>query len=114
MMPFDDNYDYTWITDIGHAPSFVPDTPSKWLRVRKDEYHLTGYQATGHSYQDDKYVYLEEDVDAPAYLRLHQPNPKDIPEEHYNGLSPVRQMKRIRHHFGRSWGGTPDHPFHYD
>ena len=104
MMPFDDNYDYTWITDIGHG----------WLRVRKDEYHLSGYQASKHSYQDEKYVYLEEDVDAPTYLRLHQPNPKDIPEEHYDGLSPVRQMKPIRHHFGRSWGGTPDHPFHYD
>ena len=104
MMPFDDNYDYTWITDIGHGR----------LRVRKDEYHLSGYQASKYSYQDDKYVYLEEDVDAPTYLRLHQPNQKDIPEEHYNGLSPVRRMKPIRHHFGRSWGGTPDHPFHYD
>tara|TARA_Y100001938_G_C8016722_1_gene392995 strand:- start:98 stop:436 length:339 start_codon:yes stop_codon:yes gene_type:complete len=80
-----DNYDYTWIRDVGHG----------WLRVRKDEYLLTGFKATPYSYQDDKYVYLEEDVDAPTYLKLYQPNPKNIVEEFYNGQSPVRDMDRI-------------------
>ena len=104
------NYDYIWITDIGHG----------WLRVRKDEYLLTGFKATPYSYQDDTYVYLEEDVDAPTYLKLHQPNlyekgGKDIAEEHYNGECPVRQMEKISEPKKiQGWGHTPDHPFHYD
>ena len=42
------NYDYIWIRDVGHG----------WLRVRKDEYLLTGFKATPYSYEDDTYVYL--------------------------------------------------------
>ena len=80
------NYDYIWIRDVGHG----------WLRVRKDEYLLTGFKATPYSYEDDTYVYLEEDVDAPTYLELHQPNPKKIVEEFYNGECPIRLMDKIQ------------------
>ena len=77
---------YKWIVDIGHA----------WLQVSKREYELNGFQASTHSYQDKTYVYLEEDVDATRYLNLYQPNPTEIPEVIYEGLCPVRQMKRNR------------------
>ena len=80
------NYDYIWIRDVGHG----------WLRVRKDEYLLTGFKATPYSYEDDTYVYLEEDVDAPTYLELHQPNPKKITEEFYSGECPISLMDKIQ------------------
>ena len=80
-----DELPYKWIIDIGHA----------WLQVSKREYELNGFQASAYSYQDDTYVYLEEDMDASNYLNLYQPNPKHIPEVRYKGLCPVRQMTRI-------------------
>ena len=100
-----DQLPYKWIVDIGHA----------WLQVSKREYELNGFQASTHSYQDETYVYLEEDVDATRYLNLYQPNPTEIPEVIYEGLCPVRQMPRIsKPKKIQGWGGTPDHPFHYD
>jgi hypothetical protein len=76
---------YTWIKDAGHA----------WLKVSKPEYLLSGFEASRYSYQDDEYVYLEEDMDAPRYLTLYQPNPGHIPTEHHNGMSPVRNLEKL-------------------
>ena len=80
------NYDYILIRAVGQG----------WLRVRKDDYLLTGFKATPYSYEDDTYVYLEEDVDAPNYLKLYQPNPKKITEEFYSGECPIRLMDKIQ------------------
>jgi hypothetical protein len=77
--------EYMWFADPNHA----------WLRVDKKEYLLTGFNASQYSYQDEQFVYLEEDFDATLYLSSNQPNPGNIPETFYQGLCPVRQLARI-------------------
>ena len=46
-----------WIVDTAHA----------WLKVPKQEYEESKFQASKYSYQDDEYVYLEEDCAASGY-----------------------------------------------
>lgn len=47
------------------------DAGHSWLKVPKDDlvgYRVRGGQITEFSYQDNDYVYLEEDIDAPMFL----------------------------------------------
>lgn len=48
-----------FITDEGHG----------WLRIPKDIYKLSGYKASNCSYEDNDYVYLEEDVDTYGWFK---------------------------------------------
>ena len=48
-----------FITDEGHG----------WLRIPKDIYELSGYKASNFSYEDNDYVYLEEDVDTYGWFK---------------------------------------------
>ena len=47
-----------WIEDPAHA----------WLKVPKDLFEAYDITASTYSYQDDSYVYLEEDCDATLFI----------------------------------------------
>ena len=55
------NNDYLWIEDPGHA----------WLRVKIEEVKESKADISSYSYisRDTGMAYLEEDCDAPAFLR---------------------------------------------
>ena len=75
-----------WIVDTAHA----------WLKVPKQEYEESKFQASKYSYQDDEYVYLEEDCDASGFLALLVgTGPMAFPSKHVNGLSSIRNKDSI-------------------
>ena len=49
---------YDFIVDPGHG----------WLKVPLSE--IEGMTFSGYSYRDSKYAYLEEDCDAPAFMKV--------------------------------------------
>ena len=52
---------FTWVSDPGHA----------WLQVEADLINdLQWTNVSKYSYYDDEYVYLEEDSDAPKFLKF--------------------------------------------
>ena len=48
-----------WIADPGHA----------WLKIPRTAYDASNVHASPCSYRDAEYVYLEEDCDAPAFMK---------------------------------------------
>ena len=45
-------------------------TPSHgYLRVPEADYRMSGYKSSAYSYRANGYIYLEEDCDAPAFIR---------------------------------------------
>ena len=51
------------------APVWYSDSAHAWLRVPLAYVESSGYIPTPYSYRSADYAYLEEDRDAPAYLR---------------------------------------------
>ena len=54
---------------ISEAPAWIADSAHAWLRVPLACVEASGYEPTAYSYRDATYAYLEEDCDAPAYLK---------------------------------------------
>jgi hypothetical protein len=84
---------YTFFADPGHG----------WLRVKRSELAELGLlnSITPYSYENGKYVYLEEDCDASLFLTtlctlhnipLNEMRPF-INERHSNTLSTIRKYK---------------------
>ena len=73
------------ISDGGHG----------WLRVDRATYDRSGVQASTYSYQDDDYVYLEEDCDAPAFLDSCHPRPWTTWHVKLSGMCWIRDLDRI-------------------
>ena len=87
--------DARWIADDGHA----------WLKVPRAEVEPLGIKISHYSYLDEAYVYLEEDMDAEAFLlRLipdgrysidHKLDGEPIEYERVNGLSKIRDLDSV-------------------
>ena len=50
---------------------FISDPGHGWLEVATDKYPDAIEYGTGYGYQNGKYIYLEEDCEAPAFLKAH-------------------------------------------
>lgn len=65
-----------WIHDAGHA----------WLQVPIET--CDGLHITHYSYENGRFAYLEEDCDAPTWLRAYGYDPRqrlNLPYTHVNG-----------------------------
>ena len=67
----------TFISDPGHG----------WLRVPHNLLSDSGYKPTEYSFYDNDYAYLEEDVDAGAFLALHTPDDFKIIEQYVESFN---------------------------
>jgi hypothetical protein len=56
-------------TDNEIEATFHSDGGHGWLQIPKQVYLAVGYLASDCSYQDDEFVYLEEDCDASRFKR---------------------------------------------
>ena len=65
-----------------------------WLRVEKTTLKKLGLldKISSLSYEDDKYIYLEEDLDAGVFLDSQKEEDFEI-DEHYSPESPIRKKK---------------------
>ena len=73
-----------WITDPGHG----------WLRIPKEE--LKGFTPSPYSYEGQGYVYLEEDCDAPGWMRhagVLSESARGLPEQYSDSDSFVRRLR---------------------
>jgi hypothetical protein len=52
-----------------HAMEFISDSSHGWLKVPVSAYQLADAPASRFSYTDSENVYLEEDADAPRFLK---------------------------------------------
>lgn len=59
---------YTFVSDPGHG----------WLRVPLGHLLKSGYQPTEYSFYDHCYAFLEEDCDAPLFMRAAGVTQDDI------------------------------------
>jgi len=67
-----------WMIDPGHA----------WLAVDLDTYPTARDYGTGYGYKHGRWIYLEEDIEAPAFLLDHP----DAAAEHASGALTVRRF----------------------
>lgn len=66
--------------EITNGMVFITDEGHGWLRIPKDIYKLSGYKASKFSYEDNDYVYLEEDVDTYGWFKaLTGRKPEEFP-----------------------------------
>ena len=75
---------YKFIADPGHG----------WLRVPKAEVVGLDVYVSAFSYQDDEYVYLEEDYDAWNWMQFSGVQNHDVTEHDYTGEW-VRDLPRF-------------------
>ena len=80
---------YKYIQDPGHG----------WIEVPVSEIRALGLKPSHCSYKKGRYVYLEEDCDALAWINARAAtgrpvNRDDLVEIHTNHDSPVRDMAR--------------------
>jgi hypothetical protein len=78
-----------WIEDPGHA----------WLAVSLEVYPQAYDYGTGFGYEDGKFIYLEEDVEAPAFMVDHpdiaeRSSAGGLGERRYDFDAPVRRFSR--------------------
>lgn len=78
-----------WIGDDGHG----------WLAVSLEAYPVAMDYGSGYGYMDDTHVYLEEDLEAVAFLMDHpqikQANGRgELAEKQYLGDAPIRRLRR--------------------
>ena len=64
-----DHYDCDCGQQASEAPVWYADSAHAWLRVPLAYVLASGYKPTAYSYRSSEYAYLEEDADAPAYLK---------------------------------------------
>jgi hypothetical protein len=69
----------------------LADSGRAWLEVPLAEAKRVGLKISPYSRQSGKYLYLEQDIDAPAFLRLYA----DIRYEEGDN-SWIRQLPRFR------------------
>lgn len=81
------------ISDDGHG----------WLMIPKIEYIKSGIKATHYSYEDENFVYLEEDVDAAEFVNwglsnghINNTDLANIKYVFIKGLSRIRNKQSIR------------------
>ena len=74
---------YKMIVDPGHG----------WLRVPLKE--IVGMTFSKFSYADGEYAYLEEDCDAPQFMKAKSLQWQDIPTEHIDNDCFVRRLGRL-------------------
>lgn len=75
-----------WHVDAGHA----------WLKVSAIDYPDVWQYGTGYGYRDGDYAYLEEDVEAPAFLVAHGDiDPQGISVVHHLDDAPCRMFDRM-------------------
>jgi len=77
-----------WINDPGHA----------WLAVSLETYPDAWNYGTGFGYEDGRWIYLEEDVEAPAFMLDHLDIAKrsstgQLAEKSYDFDAPVRRLR---------------------
>lgn len=78
-----------WIGDAGHG----------WLAVSLKAYPVAIDYGSGFGYLDDDYIYLEEDLEAVAFLmdhpQLEGANKRGmLAEKQYLGDAPIRRLRR--------------------
>ncbi len=93
---------FRWFQDPGHA----------WLRVPLDFLQSTAFRPSSYSYvsENERYVYLEEDADAPAFLGYLKQNaiPYVVTGETYSKRpSRIRLLKPYRPVYQESCSSTP-------
>lgn len=68
-----------------------------WLRVSKLKLQSLGIMGkiSTLSYEDEEYLYLEEDLDAGIFLSTQKDEDIDI-DEHYCTESPIRKLNRYK------------------
>jgi hypothetical protein len=80
---------YDFISDPGHG----------WLKVERAELIALGiiYKISNCSYQDRSYVYLEEDCDAPIFIKAKEEKGEllDFNEIHQEN-TPIRNLPSFR------------------
>ena len=77
---------------------FIHGPSHGWLMVPKAEYDAAGYKASRFSFENDEYVYLEEDMDAAGYLDAAGIDYKDeskINDVHIEDESIVRKYPNM-------------------
>jgi len=77
-----------WINDPGHG----------WLAVSLEAYPDAWNYGTGFGYEDGRWIYLEEDVEAAAFLMDHldiakQSSTGQLAEKSYDFDAPVRRLR---------------------
>lgn len=75
-----------WITDPGHA----------WLEVSLADYPDALDYGTGYGYRSSTHAYLEEDCEAPAFLRDHSNlDSRALPVFHTDADAACRSFERL-------------------
>lgn len=74
---------------------FIQDSGHGWIKIPKNM--LFGLEFSQYSYQDDKFVYLEEDLDMGKYLEFLKKHNVNVEynEIIYNGNCYIRDLNRI-------------------
>jgi hypothetical protein len=85
--PTPDTHNVYWISDDGHG----------WLAVSLHAYPGAIEYGTGFGYMDNAYIFLEEDLEAVAFLTDHPElagaNKRgELAEKRYDGDAPVRRL----------------------
>ena len=77
---------------------FIIDPAHGWLEVKESELLELGLKPSSFSYIDPvkRLVYLEEDMDAPAFIKAKQLNKDDIQEVNHNLECFVRELPRLQ------------------
>ena len=86
--PTPDTHGLYWIDDPGHA----------WLAVSLEAYPDAYNYGTGFGYLDNRFIYLEEDVEAPAFMLdhpeiQHASSAGQLAERRYDFDAPVRRKR---------------------
>ena len=76
---------------------FHSDPAHGWLQVPKRTYLAVGYAASAFSYQDEKFVYLEEDCDAPRFIKKAEAKGLSftMSEKTHNGPCFIRNKDQV-------------------
>lgn len=78
---------YLMVVDPGHA----------WLKVPTKDIKILGIQKSisEFSYMSERYVYLEEDVDAPMYIKRYITATTRKPELTYNNMNRLSSVRKL-------------------
>ena len=86
-------------TKVTHNVYWIGDSGHGWLAVSLEAYPVAMDYGSGYGYMDSDYVYLEEDLEAVAFLMDH-PQIKHankhgmLAEKQYLGDAPIRRLAR--------------------
>jgi hypothetical protein len=86
-------------TPATHNVYWIGDDSHGWLAVSLEAYPVAIDYGSGYGYMDNNYVYLEEDLEAVAFLMDH-PQLRGaskrgmLAEKQYLGDAPIRKLRR--------------------